>query len=82
MAKKKKKKLYVILDGEIIASALSHTIKVKIPEFPLDRITCDGAWFTFGICPNCHSTVFKEHVVWGKKHCCNDKCPYSKKPIK
>ena len=47
---------------------------VKPPEPPLDRVIAEGALFTFGLCPNCNSTVFKRKVLYGKKYCINPKC--------
>jgi hypothetical protein len=53
----------------------------KPPEWPLDRITAEGALFTSGICPNCHSTVFRKPFLFGKRYCCNDQCKYNTNPI-
>jgi hypothetical protein len=55
--------------------------KPRYPEWPLDRITADGAIGTSGICPNCHSTVFRRPLFFGKRYCCNGKCKYNKESI-
>ena len=55
--------------------------KIKLPSFPLGRIIAEGALFTAGICPNCHSTVFRKPWLFGKKYCINPECEYYAKPI-
>jgi hypothetical protein len=53
----------------------------KPPEWPLDRIIAEGAIGSSGICPNCHSTVFRRPLFFGKRFCCNKQCKYNKEPI-
>lgn len=53
----------------------------KPPEWPLDRITLEGAIGTSGICPNCHSTVRRKPLFFGKRYCVNEKCKYHKEHI-
>ena len=55
---------------------------IKLPDFPLDRVIAEGAFFTAGICPICHSTMFKEHILFGEKYCINNDCENNKQLIK
>jgi hypothetical protein len=55
--------------------------ELKRPTFPPDRITADGAFFTSGICPICHSTVFRKHILFGLRYCINPDCSNHINPI-
>ena len=60
-----------------ISSTMDIEDTPKPPEWPLDRITVEGAINTSGICPNCHSTAKRKPWLFGKRYCYNEKCFYN-----
>jgi len=51
------------------------------PKPPLDRVILEGALFTSGLCPNCHSTAIRKPRLFGKRYCVNEGCIYYSTPI-